>query len=66
MKMKQKTKHKQTQDQKELRNTETNMISFSILPIIKQIYFRRNNAHCTSLLNLNTTAEISSVKIHHS
>lgn len=63
MKTKQKIQHKETQDQKELRNTET---SSNILIIIEQIYFRWNDAHCTSLLNLNATADISSVKIHHS
>lgn len=37
MKTKQKIQHKETQDQKELRNTET---SSNILIIIEQIYFR--------------------------
>lgn len=63
MEMKQQRKHTQMQDQEDLTNTTTNLISSCILMTISQIYFRRNRAQSTSLLNITTTTEISSVKI---
>lgn len=63
MEMKQQRKHTQMQDREDLTNTTTNPISSCTLMTISQIYFRRNRAQSTSLLNITTTTEISSVKI---